>query len=136
MELDTKYLSDVNTLCGQLSGLYTNEAKRHSAVMKTLGTVLGLLFKTQTTDLGNKENAKSDGVVSVDCGPELESAFVFILELKNEVGVGGCDPAIQALQSYRKYWLEVSREKRLMNYDIGLLTIFLVSTPSRQFLLS
>jgi hypothetical protein len=136
MELDTKYLSDVNTLCGQSSALYVNEARRHIAVMKTLGTVLGFLFKARMTELGNKENAKSDGVVSIECGPELETAFIFILELKNEVGVGGCDPAIQALQSYRKYWLEVSREKCLMNYDICLLTIFVVSTPSRQFLLS
>jgi hypothetical protein len=136
MELDTQYLSDVNTLCGQSSALYLTEAERERHVMKTLGTVLGFFFKTRTTDLGNKENAKSDGVVSIECGSDLETAFIFILELKNEIGVGGCDPAIQALQSYRKYWLGVSREKCLMNYDICLLTIFVVSTPSRQFLLS
>ena len=135
MELDTKYLSDVNTLCGQSSALYSSEAERQSHVMKTLGTVLGFFFKTRMSDLA-KNDAKSDGVVSIECGSGLETAFILILELKNEIGVGGCDPAIQALQSYRKYWLKVSREKCLMNYDICLLTIFVVSMPLREFLLS
>lgn len=136
MELDTKYLSDVNTLCDESSAIYKKESERERHVMKTLGTVLGFVFKHRKTGLEHKENANSDGVVSIECGSDLETAFIFILELKNEIGAGSCDPAIQALQSYRKYWLEVSREKCLMNYDICLLTIFVVSTPLRQFVLS
>ena len=49
---------------------------------------------------------KADGVITLQIG---DDRIVFlIIELKRELGEGGCDPATQAGLSMRRTWIELS----------------------------
>jgi len=49
----------------------------------------------------NPDNTKPDGVIKVD-GTEIPC---MIMELKRELGEGGCDPSSQASLSMRRSWI-------------------------------
>jgi hypothetical protein len=77
--------------------IYKNEETRLTKIKATLGKVFGDIVDAIC---GNE--ARSDGVLLTSIGGER--AYRMILEEKNEIGIGGCDPTIQFAQYYRTYW--------------------------------
>jgi hypothetical protein len=53
----------------------------------------------------NANGTKADSCYLVDCR-RLLKAQALLLEAKNEIGVGGSDPSIEASFSYREFWSE------------------------------
>ncbi|KAG8694312.1 hypothetical protein FRC11_002276, partial [Ceratobasidium sp. 423] len=74
--------------------LYSEEDGRDDKSRTPLATVLGgVLSKVWV------RGAQPDGA-----NPTDDSAWCIIMEMKNEIGSGACDPSIQAAQSYTQCW--------------------------------
>ncbi|KAG8959405.1 hypothetical protein FRC03_008030 [Tulasnella sp. 419] len=86
--------------------IYSTKGERLEAVRPLLQTVL---------DTGIAEEAfhgsRSDGVVSTWVSGCQTLAYCAMLEVKNEIGTGHCDPSIQAQFSYRAYWSQMRNAK-------------------------
>jgi hypothetical protein len=54
----------------------------------------------------NPDNSKPDGVITVDLD-DYRIPIVFV-EVKREVGEGGCDPSAQVSLSMRRSWIHSS----------------------------
>ncbi|PKY50687.1 hypothetical protein RhiirA4_269624 [Rhizophagus irregularis] len=57
-------------------------------------------------NISNKDKTCSDGVVTEPVESFHESALLFLLEIKNEIGTGLCDPTIQGSLSYVRRWAQ------------------------------
>jgi hypothetical protein len=71
---------------------------------KTIKLLDDLLDRSFGADEAPK--VKSDGVILQPCGGF--NAVLVVLEIKNEIGMGGSDPYNQASLAYRKYWVKES----------------------------
>ncbi|KAG8944247.1 hypothetical protein FRC03_002134 [Tulasnella sp. 419] len=82
--------------------IYSVESERLDAIRPLLQAVLdtGILVE-------EVHGRRSDGVVSTWVSGCQTSAYCAVLEMKNEIGTGHCDPSIQGQFSYREYWSQM-----------------------------
>ncbi|CAG8589155.1 16872_t:CDS:2, partial [Dentiscutata heterogama] len=50
------------------------------------------------------DNSSNDGVL--ECNVYSKSVLCLLVEMKNKIGTGGCDPTVQAEASYAKYYTQ------------------------------
>ncbi|PVF96265.1 hypothetical protein CPB86DRAFT_518461 [Serendipita vermifera] len=79
--------------------IYGTEPLRRAGLIDLLQELLG---KTIRSEL-HEDQSSSDGVITFDIST-TQSALLFLLELKNEVGTGHCDPSVQASLSFTRHW--------------------------------
>jgi hypothetical protein len=91
-------------LCSESSGLYKTdkkergESKRLNAILPIYTSILGEKMQSHRVARGEADVAittvMNDG----------QMALRGLVEFKNEIGAGGCDPNLQGHLSYMKYW--------------------------------
>jgi len=81
--------------------------------MKMLEPPLKYLLGMDLTTVIACSGAKCDGTVMALSACQSEKGWVMLVEVKNEVGTGGCDPSIQASEAYLKYWSDVHRKSNM-----------------------
>ena len=81
--------------------------------MKTLEPLLRYLLGMSLTMVIAHLGAKCDGTVITLSACWSEMGWVMLLEVKNEIGNGGCDPSIQASEAYLKYWTDVCHKSNM-----------------------
>jgi len=57
------------------------------------------------------DNSSNDGVL--ECNVHSKSVLRLLVEIKNEIGTGGCDPTVQAEASYAKYYTQKKNAEML-----------------------
>ena len=78
---------------------YSSESARKDELLPSLCTLLDTdLHDVHSTGVNSDELA-----VTVASDQGFDVSFL-IFELKQEIGVGGCDPWMQACKAYQKYW--------------------------------
>lgn len=92
----TQYVA-VERLLFSSQELYAKQGSRVDIIKPDLDAVLDVHI--QKEDIAKCE---ADGVITVTDGPL--HAYCAVLEVKDEIGIGGCDPSIQGAQSYAHYW--------------------------------
>jgi hypothetical protein len=81
------------------SAIYDNEELRREALVELLEHLLGKAINSQKSNDGTN----SDSMVTID--PKIgQLALLLLLELRNEIGTGNCDPSIQSALSYTRWW--------------------------------
>ena len=78
--------------------VYKEEKFRALAIKSHLVKLMGDTYATQLVP-----GAEPDGVVTSTM-PDRPIAYRCFLEVKNEVGTGGCDPCSQGFIAYEKFW--------------------------------
>jgi hypothetical protein len=95
-------LKSVLRLMRFASGIYADEVTYNYRLRRYLGDILGVEIPEETLPDG----ARPDGLISVALGGH-SFPYVFI-ELKREIGEGGCDPTTQVGLSMRRSWIHIS----------------------------
>ncbi|QRV96600.1 kinase domain protein [Ceratobasidium sp. AG-Ba] len=82
--------------------VYACEAQRTLAVKNHLKSLLGV--EAITVEPAN--SCTADGVIMTKSHVAIDdpSAYLLVMEVKNEVGTGDSDPSIQGAKSYARYW--------------------------------
>ncbi|KAF8600633.1 hypothetical protein BDV93DRAFT_419111, partial [Ceratobasidium sp. AG-I] len=80
---------------------YPEENLRNAAIVEHLAPLLGESFQ-ESTEIGVQPDHMITSRDGTCCG---------LVETKNEIGTGGCDPSIQASLSYSKYWGDSTLDK-------------------------
>jgi hypothetical protein len=88
-------LDNVYELMHTLSCINRQEADIRRKARENIGHILG----TPILEVQNPDNTRPDGVIMVELG-KTSIPYVF-LELKREIGEGGCDPTSQASLSIK-----------------------------------
>ena len=111
-------LSKISEFCTAAVAIYRKEKDRVDAMSDLLGNIL----YPPITPIHTASNALSDGtIVTIAHGMSLYRA---ILEWKNDMGEGGCDPVKQGCFSFRDYWVQPNvRTKALFSFA-SLILIF------------
>jgi hypothetical protein len=102
LEIPPCVYADVIRLFGAAQIVYKEEGLRALAIKSHLSKLMGDTITSQSV-----RGAEPDGVVT-SAGPDRPTAYRCFLEIKNEVGTGGCDPCSQGFIGYEKFW---SREE-------------------------
>ncbi|KAF9433529.1 hypothetical protein BGZ76_009319 [Entomortierella beljakovae] len=84
--------------------LYKDENARMTTIREILGKIVGDIVDA----VCGGSDSRSNGVLLTSVGDQR--AYRMILEGKNEVGAGGCDPTVQLAQYYRTYWSQTNTE--------------------------
>ena len=91
----------IRDLFSAFAAIHDTERHRIDAISQPLHALIGGTFFIIVAN-----GVKSDGILlQPSCG---SSAYVSLLEVKNEIGVGHSDPYNQGSLAYRKYWAEES----------------------------
>lgn len=99
LEISSEYHQHVITFLLNSSKMYPTELGREQALKLTLRELLGLdIYQEALPD-----RTQSDGVCTIDAKPGCR-ALLLLLELKNEIGKGDCDPSVQASFSFSRWW--------------------------------
>ncbi|CAE6450431.1 unnamed protein product [Rhizoctonia solani] len=61
------------------------------------------------------QKIKANGVEADGVITGTNSAYLVIMEMKNEIGTGSSDPSVQAAQSYMRYWCDIA-SKHWLNW--------------------
>ncbi|CAI2183281.1 9445_t:CDS:1, partial [Funneliformis geosporum] len=94
-------LEMVDPLIQDMSKGYDSEDDRLDCFEKYLRKIIWPIEK-----ISNKDKTSSDGVVTEPVESFHESALLFLLEIKNEIGTGFSDPTIQGSLSYVRRWAQ------------------------------
>ena len=100
LEIPADVYSDVTQLFGVAQVVYKEERFRALAIESHLVKLMGDTYASQSV-----EGAQPDGVVTSTM-PGRPKAYRCFLEVKNEIGTGGCDPCSQGFIGYEKFWSE------------------------------
>ena len=100
---DAHLYDTVRLFCQAAAQLYDTKDKRSDAIQQYLAALLGRAFI-----IVEAPSVKSDAVVLQSCGSS--TAYLVILDLANEIGMGHADPCYRAGLAYRKYWADESRK--------------------------
>jgi hypothetical protein len=92
-------LDNVYELMHTLSCINRQEDDIRRKAHENIGHILG----TPILEVQNPDNTRPDGVIMVELG-KTSIPYVF-LELKREIGEGGCDPTSQASLSMKCSWV-------------------------------
>ncbi|CAE6493838.1 unnamed protein product [Rhizoctonia solani] len=93
-------LSATLTLLTASQKIYDTEPVRTEALIPLLQRLLGRHIAEVSI-----RGTKSDGAIH-----ESNGAYSMIMEIKNEIGTGGCDPSIQGAIAFANYWGQGSFE--------------------------
>lgn len=91
--------------------IYTSKLERRNALLPILIELLGQpIISGQLLEDGSS----SDGICTtkMEVGGKGMFALLMLLELKNEIGAGGCDPSVQASFSFTRWWSETRVSSR------------------------
>jgi hypothetical protein len=98
LEIPTTVYAEVIELFGKAQAVYKDEKCRVKAMQEHLVNLMGDPY------IGNKvPGADPDSVLTTRIH-DRPTAYRCIVEVKNEVGTGGCDPCCQAVIGYEKCW--------------------------------
>jgi hypothetical protein len=97
-----KDLKSVHDLMSYASVVRQSEDRYGEGLRHRLGHILDAPVHEDR----NPDNTKPDGVIKVKLG-DIHVPYVF-LELKREIGEGGCDPTSQVSLSMRRSWIHAS----------------------------
>ncbi|KAF8577897.1 hypothetical protein K439DRAFT_1621781 [Ramaria rubella] len=95
--------ASVRSLFQASADIYENKMKRTDAITEHLAKLINDAFIS-----AGEPNVLSDGVLVQTCG--VSSAYLGILEVKNEIGTANSDPSIQGCLAYRKYWVSPTQD--------------------------
>lgn len=109
--LPTARYLEVEGLLFSAQEIYSNEAKRVTAIKPVLATILNNQILSETIP-----KCLAGGLISITDGPL--HAYSAILEVKNEIGTGGCDPSVQGAHSYAQCWSQLVRAVIVM-FSLG-----------------
>lgn len=84
-----------------------NEGLRHR---------LRCILQADVHDEPNPDGTKPDGVVTLQIG-DARIAYL-VIELKRELGEGGCDPSLQAGLSMKRSWIDPSVSHNRIHLDL------------------
>ena len=79
---------------------------RHDGHNDGLRELLRRILQAEVHEESNDDGTRPDGIITLQIG-DARIAFL-ILELKRELGEGGCDPTIQAGLSMKHSWIGLS----------------------------
>ncbi|CAE6492633.1 unnamed protein product [Rhizoctonia solani] len=80
---------------------YSDEGARRNTMVNCLIKLLICNIDVETI-----KGCTADGVIKIRDLDNALQAYCSILEFKNEIGSGHCDPSIQGAESYAKYWFQ------------------------------
>jgi len=80
--------------------------ERHDGHNEGLRTRLRRILQAEVHEEPNPDGTKPDGVITLQIG-DARITFL-ILELKRELGEGGCDPTTQVGLSMKRSWIDLS----------------------------
>jgi hypothetical protein len=99
VEIPADFQLKVYSFLTKASVIYPDERRRREAVDHLLAQILAFpIMATQLLD-----GTSNNGCITIPTG--FRNALLLLLETKNEVGTGGCDPSAQAAYSTRKFWV-------------------------------
>ncbi|CAG8748950.1 17682_t:CDS:1, partial [Funneliformis caledonium] len=101
LPISKEVLKMVDPLIQDMSKGYDTEDDLLDCFEKHLRKIIWPIEK-----ISNKDKTCSDGVVTEPVESFYESALLFLLEIKNEIGTGLCDPTIQGSLSYVQRWAQ------------------------------
>lgn len=85
-------------LCYDSADVHKNESIRLNAIQPTYRLILGEAMQSQRVVGGEADVAITTTMI------DGQTALRGLVEFKNEIGAGGCDPSLQGSLSYTKYW--------------------------------
>lgn len=98
VEISPKDYGFVKTLLTASAAIYSTEKERTSGIDAPMEGLLGRpVCPTVLVD-----NSSNDGVIQIEIGEK--TGLLLVREIKNEVGMGHCDPCVQVAFSYSKWW--------------------------------
>ena len=90
---------------------YNSEKNRQKPLNDCFEKYLSWNIQNYTLDFNSCSRPDGLITVSVEKGFITHNYPVLFLELKNEIGLGNCDPYLQAAWSYAKWWTSGSNGK-------------------------
>ena len=101
LPISKKILEVVGPFVQDMANGYRFEDERCEILEKHLKKVIGPMEMVE-----NEDKTKSDWVITVLAGLSIEFALIILVEVKNEIGTGGCDPYTQGGLSYVRRWAQ------------------------------
>jgi hypothetical protein len=95
----------------EMAKIYPLEADRSYAFKNKIRE----LFQNDLRVVQLEDNSSNDGVL--ECNVFTKSVLCLLVELKNEIGTGNCDPTVQAGASFAKYYTQSSYGEMLKWYN-------------------
>jgi hypothetical protein len=119
VEIPPDVYADVIQLFGVALPVYKDEIFRDAAIKALLVKLMGDTYASQS-----QPGATPDSVVTTSL-PDRPTAYRGFLEVKNEVGTGGCEPCTQGFIAYEKFWShqEVRLIDRLSSIGLRMIRI-------------
>lgn len=99
------YYRTVGSFLVASCNLYKSKLERRSALLPIL---MELLDEPIISGELLEDGSSSDGICTtkMEVGGEGMFALLMLLELKNEIGTGGCDPSVQTSFPFTRWWSE------------------------------
>ncbi|CAG8756528.1 5181_t:CDS:2, partial [Racocetra persica] len=94
-----------------MADIYHNE-REHFIVFKEK---IHKLFGEELRIISLEDDSSNDGIL--ESNVFSKSVLCFLVEMKNEIGTGSCDPTVQASASYAKYYTQETYRKVLKWYN-------------------
>ena len=107
------YKSVTEFIC-KCASFYKTESLRLHAIESPLVDIWGH-FSALKVGIGD---SACDGNLVTNVDGQV--AYRMILEAKNEIGLGGCDPTIQMSLYYRNYWSQKTSQRIVATQHLGL----------------
>ena len=97
-QIPSEVYANVTQLFGASQIVYDLEKSRIRAIGPYREKLMDNKYISQSVT-----GAEADGVV-ITATPGRPTAYRAFLEMKNEIGTGGCDPVAQGVKCYEKFW--------------------------------
>ena len=117
LDIPSEYYRAVSSFLVASCALYPSKRARQNALLPFLKFLCG-----HTIGSGQlSDGSSSDGIsiTKVKLGSVETMALLLLLELKNEIGTGGCDPSTQASFSFTRWWALNDVSSRAYPYHTG-----------------
>lgn len=122
LEIPSDVLEWVVEVISIATDIYRTESDRIIEMREILSKKFGTILVVEY----GRNGYKCDGVLTAKVNNIL-TAYIGILEAKNELGLGGCDPSYQGALYYQGYWSQ-SSVRLIFNPLISLVQIHMLNT--------
>ncbi|CAI2175056.1 16945_t:CDS:2 [Funneliformis geosporum] len=95
-----------------MSDFYSDEKLRQ----KEFHEIIRELFSKDVKVIQLDDNSSNDGILELDF--HTYSVLFLLIEIKNEIGTGRCDPTTQAAASYAKFYTQIKYQKILKGCNL------------------
>ena len=99
LEISPEDYKDVARLCVKAAEIYEDKDTRSDEMHPELEKLLAA--KLTKRKANGSRGAHADRVITFDL--QETQAFLAVMNVKNEIGTGHCDPAVQAASTYASY---------------------------------